>query len=354
MARIFTTPVKEAAAKAWMHDVLVLGGTLTQSQRKANDVYFKAYRNVPATEAGNICAELVNRNFADIDKDLSRITDFKFYPSLTQDSNLKLFSATEAAKAIVYAAECLGLYWDDTIRTPYEISAFQKTLLGDAVYKYGRYISNIKDPKVNAKKAASATATSAVTGQGKTTKASNPYQGPQSANARCLLGVDGKLIQAGQSGQKVFMETDEAICICGTKANVNSKLYAKIRPLEASGAAGNTNKVFLDASHGYGYCTCYFESMAEATSFYDKLVASDIVPKDIVTLELAKTTKVDKNGYFLADTEFGFCAIRAKMLNEEVDEQAIVTEDLGKDWEKATADYTKEELDELHTWMRKD
>lgn len=356
MARIFTTPAKETAAKAWMHDVLVLGGTLTQSQRTMNTVYFKEYHKVPAAEAGNICAELVNRNFADIDGDLNRITQFKFYPSLTQDSKLTTFTPEGAAKAVVYAAECLGLYWDDTIRTPYEINAFQKTLLGDAVYKYGRYISNIKDPKVKATKAAKTQAATSNAGASTSTQtqAQNGYKqsGPQSSKARGLIDIDGKLIPAGQPGQKVFMETSQALAIRGIKANVKSPVFAQVRPLDADGAAGNTNAVFISASHSYGYGICYFEEMSEAKNFYDNLVASGKVPSDVTQLEIIRTSKVDKNGYFLVDTEFGFCAISARVLNEEVDEQAVIYEDLGKGWEKATEGYTKDELNELHDWMR--
>lgn len=358
MARIFTTPAKEMAAKAWMHDVLMLGGALSQSQRTLNTVYFTEYRNVPASNAGKICDELINRNFTDIDADLNKISQFKFYPSMTQDCQLKHFSPEEAARAVVYAAECLGLYWDDTIRTPYEISAFQKTLLGDAVYKYGRYISNVKDPKVKATKAAKNQATTSNTGAPTSTQtqAQNGYKqsGPQSSNARGLIDINGKLIPAGQPGQKVFMETSQALAIRGIKANVKSPVFAQVRPLDADGAAGNTNAVFISASHSYGYGICYFEEMAEAKNFYDNLVASGKVPSDVTQLEIIRTSKVDKNGYFLVDTEFGFCAISARVLNEEIDEQAVVTEDLGKDWERATANYTKEELDKLHAWMRKD
>ena len=56
----------------------------------------------------------------------------------------------------------------------------------------------------------------------------------------------------------------------------------------------------------------------------------------------------DPNGYFLAGTEFGVCAISAKTLNE------TLTEDSTGGWEKTTEKYTKEELEELHTWMRRD
>ena len=361
MARIFTTPTKEAAAKAWLHDVLVIGGVLPKSQRTVNTVYFTDYRPVPAPDAAKICDELVNRDFADIDASIKKLASYKFYPSITEYCNEKRFSEEEIAKAIVYGAECFGLYWDDTIRTPYEITEFQKTLLGDAVYKYGRYISNIQDPKVKTTKAAKAATSHSSSGpvatSGSTSnQAKNGYKqsGPQSSKARGLLGIDGKAIPAGQPGQKVFMETDCALAIRGIVPGVKSDYYAQVRPLDPAGAAGSTNAVFVSASHSYGYGTCYFESMSEAKPFYDNLVASGKVPANVTQLEIVRTSKVEKNGYFLVDTEFGFCAISAKVLNENANELEAVEEALGSSWEKATENYTKEELDDLHSWMRKD
>jgi hypothetical protein len=60
--------------------------------------------------------------------------------------------------------------------------------------------------------------------------------------------------------------------------------------------------------------------------------------------------KADPNGYFLVGTEFGTVAVSAKTLNEAFE----VNEDLSGGWKKATEKYSKKELDELHTWMRKD
>lgn len=355
MARIFTTPAGEAAAKAWMHDVMVIGGVLSSSQRTSSDIYFTYYNKVPSAEAGKICDELINRDFSDIDSDIKKLSNFKFYASMT-DAKVKQFDPEGIAKAIVYMAECLGLYWDDTIRTPYEITTFQKTLLGNAVYKYGRYISNIKGTQAKSTKSASSGSSTKTSASGSAQAPSSFKQsGPQSSKARGIIDLStGNVVAAGQPGEKVFMETDCALAIRGLKTGVKSQVFAQIRPLDPAGAAGNTNAVFISASHGYGCCTCYFERMPEATDFYANLVASGKVPSDVTKLEIVKTSKVDKNGYFLADTEFGVCAISAKVLNEDINEQNNIEEDFGKDWEKATERYTKEELDELHSWMRKD
>ena len=124
-------------------------------------------------------------------------------------------------------------------------------------------------------------------------------------------------------------------------------------PLNPKGAAGEKNKVFINASHGYGVCECLFDEMDDAVNFYNQIVSNNRVPNDVASLQVVKI-KVDKNGYFLTDTEFGICAIAAKVLNEAIDESEIIEEDLGAGWKKATEGYTKEQLDDLHSWMRKD
>jgi hypothetical protein len=63
--------------------------------------------------------------------------------------------------------------------------------------------------------------------------------------------------------------------------------------------------------------------------------------------------KADANGYFLVGTEFGVVAISAKTLNEALKEAMSESVERTTNWEKATEGYTREELDELHTWMRR-
>jgi hypothetical protein len=54
----------------------------------------------------------------------------------------------------------------------------------------------------------------------------------------------------------------------------------------------------------------------------------------------------------MVGTEFGPCVIKAATLNESFEdiEEAV---ERAVSWEKATEGYSKEELDELHTWMRR-
>lgn len=350
MARIFTTPAAEVAAKAWMHDVMVLAGVLPQSQRKENDIYFSYYRQKPTADASKICDELINRNFNDINSSINTLSLFRFFASFKQGSGTKKYTEEQIARAIVYNAECLGLYWDDTVRTPYEIDEFKKTILGAAVYKYGRVISAIPDKGTRAK-ASSGSASGNSGAAAGAPKNDYKQRGPQSGNVRGLIG---------NPGDKVYADTNISYRIEGDKVTSNTPRVF-IKPLNSSGADGtSSNKVYISSGNGYTDCTCYFDDPNAAQQFLDKVIADlqKLIDEkraisNIANLHVAKV-KSDPNGYFLVNTEYGPCAVSAKTLNEALTEGVEeVTEEVNG-WEKATKDYTKEELKELHTWMRKD
>ncbi len=334
MARIFTTPESALKAKSIMHDITLAGGIRTNNQKTSSGSFANSY----ITSAQKICDELVNRNFTDID---AAIRDVAGYGCEPLDGGRYFHPKTEVvAKAIVYMAELVNIYWDDTIRTPYEIDEFKKTLLGDAVYKYGRYISAIKPAKSTsggggATTGGGATPTAKTPGQGP----ANPYKssGPQSGNVRDLQG---------QPNQKVYADTAISYKIIADKIGKNTP-NVFIKPLSPAGATGNTNKIFISSGNGYTDCTCYFDDPNDAQTFLNKIVAANRVPANIQNIHVAKC-KSDPNGYFLVGTEFGTVAVSAKTLNESI------TEDLSGGWAKATEGCSKEELDELHTWMRKD
>lgn len=350
MARIFTTPTAEAAAKAWMHDVMLISGVITGSQRSGagSEVYFNYYHNVPTADATKICDELINRDFANIDSSITALSHYRFFPSLTTASSAKKYTTEGIAKAIVYCAEVFGLYWDDTIRTPYEIEEFKKTILGNAVYKYGRYISAIKDKTTRARASSTGSSTPRVA----SSAPQNGYKqsGPQSGNVRGLMG---------NPGDKVFADGPVSYRIEGDKLQSNTPRVF-IKPLTASGAAGNSNKVYISSGNGYTDCTCYFDDPNEAQNFLDKilpdlnkLIQEKRAIAGIANLHIAKV-KSDPNGYFLVSTEYGTCAVSAKTLNEALSEAFKEETERASGWEKATEGYSREDIEELHTWMRKD
>lgn len=336
MPKIFTTPEAEAKAKAQIRYILIAGGV--QSKQPTEDLPYSFNYNRYLDAAKVVCDELVNRDFTNIDKELNTLH------SLAPGG----YKALAFAKAIVYAAELLELYWDDTLKTPYEIDEFKKTMLGEAVYKYGRYISAIQDKPARATRSASNTSISTTGGASASVAPKNDYKssGAQSGNVRDLQDLNGG---PGTPGQKVTAQGKYIFRIIGDNPQSKNVPNVFIKPLSASGATGNTNKVFFSSGNGYTDCTCYFDDENDAQAFLDKIIAAGRVPANISNPRVVKRN-ADSNGYFLAGTEFGVCAISAKTLNETLTEEADST----GGWEKATEECTKEELEELHTWMRRD
>lgn len=337
MPKIFTTPEAETKAKRQIRYILIAGGLQTKQANEDLPYNFNYSQFLDASKV--ICDELVKRDFTDIDSALH--TMHSYGPVLRNETR---FKAEGYAKAIVYAAELLELYWDDTLKTPYEVDEFKKTLLGEAVYKYGRYISAIQDKPTRAAKSTSKATTAATGSTAGSATASAPQNGykssgPQSGNVRDLQG---------NPGDKVIADTNLIYKIIADKIGKNTP-NVFIKPLNSSGATGNTNKIFISSGNGYTDCTCYFDDPNDAQTFLDKIIAAGRVPANIQNIHVAKM-KADPNGYFLVGTEFGVVAVSAKTLNES----AAVNEDLSGGWEKATENCTKEELEELHTWMRRD
>lgn len=337
MARIFTTPEAEKTAKILMHDITVASGINSNNLRPTTP--YSLTRTEYITAAQTICDELTKRDFADIDNAIVMISNFRFIPNYDGLGSYKSIKPAAIAKCIVYMAELLQLYWDDTIRTPFEVDEFKKTLLGKAVYKYGRYISAIP-----AKKSRSTSGSAATKTPGQPPKNSYKSSGPQSGNARDLRDPDGS---AGTPGVKVTANGPLIYKIIGDKIG-QSTPNAFIKPLNPNGAAGSTNKVFIGSGKGYGECTCFFDDPNDAKNFLDAIIKSNRVPSNVANLRIVKS-KADSNGYFLVGTEFGVCAIVASKLNEEL----VPTEDELTGWDKATKGYSNEKLEELHTWMRR-
>lgn len=346
MPRIFTTDEGVARAKRQIRYLLIAAGL--QNKLANEDLPSSFNYNSYLANAKVICDELVNRDFTNIDNAINGIQGYLPRQNRAERS----FKSTEIAKIIVFAAELLQLYWDDTLKTPYEIDEFKKTLLGEAVFKYGRYISAIQDKRTSNRVSRNNSSntnntTSTVTN---TAAPKNNYKssGPQSGNVRNLLDLDG--VSAGTPGQKVVAQGKYIYRIIGDNPQSKNIPNVFIKPLSASGATGNTNKIFISSGNGYTDCTCYFDDQNDAQLFLDKIIAANRVPSNITNLRVVGK-HADPNGYFLVGTEFGPVAISAKTLNEACDK---MTEAANCGWEKATQNYTTEELNELHTWMRRD
>lgn len=343
MPKIFTTPEAAAKAKRQMRYILIAGGL--RSKDPNEDLPYNFNYSQYLDSAKVVCDELVNRDFTNIDSALNTLRSYA--PVFNGEARYK---AEGFAKAIVYLAELLELYWDDTLKTPYEVDEFKKTKLGEAVYKYGRYISAIQDKSTRTPRSASSTSTGGAGSSAATQPPQNNYKqsGAQSGNVRDLRDLNGG---PGTPGQKVTAAGKYIFRIIGDNPQSKNVPNVFIKPLSPSGATGNTNKVFFSSGNGYTDCTCYFDDENDAQDFLNKIIAAGKVPANISNPRVVKRN-ADSNGYFLAGTEFGICAISAKTLNETLAEDLV--EDSTGGWEKATEECTKEELEELHTWMRRD
>ena len=352
MARIFTTPEAVQSAKVLMHDITVAGGLNSKNLRTNSPGVFSRQSYISAAQT--ICGEIVERDFTNIDGSISEITRWYHKASYNGTGKNKSLKPEYVAKVIVWFAEQLQLYWDDTVRTPYEIEEFKRTALGEAVYKYGRYISAIPDKPTKTRSNSAPSVAAAQTGGSATTagQPKNGYKqsGPQSGNVRDLRDVSGA--GTGTPGQKCFASGSFIYKIVGDKTGSNTP-NVFIKPLSASGAKGTTNKIFISSGNGYTDCTCYFDDPNEAQHFLDLINSDNRVPSNVTNLRVVKN-KADANGYFLVGTEYGVVAISAKTLNEALKEAVNENVERPFSWEKATEGYSREELEELHTWMRRD
>lgn len=340
MARIFTTPEQERAAKAWLHDLTFAAGIRTNNQRTGSGSGY-SFPQWFVDAAIKVCDELKNRSFTDVDAAIKELSGVSFNPSLDSSSRHKSYNEEGVAKTIVYLAELLQLYWDDTVRTTYEIEEFKKTILGTAVFKYGRYISAIG--------AKSARAASSRT-SGQPPKNNYKQSGPQSSNVRDLQDDQGNL---GTPGVKFSVNGGIAYRIIGDSATSKNVPNVFIKPLSPSGAAGKTNKIHFSSGNGYTDCTCFFEDPNEAQDFLDKIIAAGRVPADVTNPRVVQRP-AESNGYFLVGTEFGLCAISAQKLNEALSECAKADKvEEGFAWDKVMEEMNEEELAELAQWARK-
>lgn len=354
MSQIFTTPAAESTAKAWLHDLTLAAGIRTKNQRTG----YYASQNFPqwfVDAAITVCNELVDRDFADVDASIRELAGTRFRDNLNTDiSSNKSYNEDGVAKSIVYMAELLNLYWDDTVRTTYEVDEFKKTLLGQAVFKYGRYISAVGakmsrgGSSGNSSSTGSTRTTAAPRAAGQAPKNNFKQSGPQSGNARDLLDINGG---PGTPGAKVDPSGADVYGIVGTSSTSKNIARVFVKPLAPSGAAGKTNKVLVGSGKGFGDCVCWFEDPNDARDFLNQLTKSGKVPANVGNLQIVAKRK-ESNGYFLVGTEFGPVAISARALNEAANRGSDAGAE-GFAWDKVMEDLDSEELFELSKLARK-
>ena len=322
MANIFRNAEAASAAMALVHDILIAGGLRSDNQKGTTIKPDFDMR----TAAPVICNELVNRDFADIDYAFNQLSGSTFNASFDPASpNIKRITPTLAAKAIVFFAQKLGLYWDDTNRGKYEIDAFKGTILGDIVFKYGQNLSAIKGQATTPSTRAPRAPRTPNAGGATAAQGSYKQSGPQSGNVRDLQG---------QPGNKVYANTNVSFKIVGDSSTARGGANAFIKPLSRSrgSIANGTNRVLVGSGRGFGDCICFFDDLNDANDFLAKLATSGNLPSNVTNLRVVKVDS-DPNGYFLIGTEFGTIAARAVALNEALKESAKQAEMETTEWD---------------------
>lgn len=226
--------------------------------------------------------------------------------------NKYYLSTNEIADIISDMCVKCGIFWDDSLLTTFEIDAFKKTILGDALASKNRLLSDANAVPASAANATSAaSATSAATSVKSTSpKATGTWQsrGALSDQARGLIGAAHQKINPNTTMYSIYDEN--VVNKAGTKHP-----FICIYPLHDKGDAGNNkNKIFCAFINNFGDCKCLFDSATAAQDFVDTAMQKGLT----VTSPKIKQERYDGNGYFKLDTELGPVYLRAFEFNEEL------------------------------------
>lgn len=331
-----------ANAKSWLFDVFLDGGLLSPAKAGARpSVYDRVVgraarggvsRFTALNYCKDICAEIRDRQFKNLDTELTQLANIKFQSQLGSGGYIKR-SPEHLAAYIAQFCKANGIYWDTEIRSHQEVDEFERTLLGAALKEYGCFTTSEDTPvsSTNTKAAASSrrATTAGASTSGQPPKNDYKSSGGQSQNVRDLKGTPGNKV----------MKTSIMYRIEGVNANTPKTPYVFIRPLKASGAAGNTNKVFVGDPSGYTDCTLFFDDHVAADKVLVGCTNANIIPTNISGLHVSKIAP-DRNGYYEVGTEFGNAFIKASKLNEALDEDGrFEVFDVSKE-DELVVDYT--------------
>ena len=341
MARLNETQI--ATAKSWLHDIFVLAREISPCKDSSYGCMYGArYGTEPRkTNALAIVDELKMRNFTDLNSAFEFFANEGFSINMSDWRDLTRKKADMLAKYVAWFCYTNKIYWNDTIRDPEEIKIFKETLLGQALAEYDCFATT-PDRKATTGLGGSSRSPrapkAASTGDSGSIPATGGFKGlgPMSSKARDLKGMPGEKVKL----------TGRLYTIEGNSATTKSIPAAFIKPLDGSGAAGATNKVFFGTSwKGYKNCVCFYTSDSEALAVATKLKDDSKIP--------ASTSKVtinyryaDANGYFKVGTEYGDCYILARELNEDLVEEVETPREL-TEAEKYMAIPLEEEVYEM-------
>ncbi len=320
-------------AKHIVHDAFAIAGI-----RVKNIVNSQTQKDLPigleqvTSYAKKLADELIDRKYANINPSLQEIFDYgsvaietknprnyvyynsSYYYNTQEKRISKIFPTVEQmALGIATVALKLGLLWDDTNHTTYELDIFEKSYLGQAVKEVGAYIS-VQSTALSTQKPTTPVKKTQNTPRQAGAAPQNGYKssGPQSGSARDLISAPGN--------KKILTGLVYKIEGVNAKSAKNkAKLY--IKPLEASGAKGNTNKVMMGSANGYTDCVCHFDNAQDADSFLKTWATVNATQTQFTNVQVVRKN-ADPNGYFEIGTEYGPCYISAIKLNEQINTES--------------------------------
>lgn len=282
-----------------------------------NSTYYKRAENACIT----ICSAIKNRsvaytNFQSIDSALVTLSSFWFRPSLADKSaaTVRKASSMEAQYIANFCSEN-KFYWDNSTCTTYEMEEILKTVIGKALFDFSCYTSQqeVKKEKMNKKSQATskkidgnAKDTTSVAKQ--PTTGSYTTLGPLSGNVPNLIGAVGKKIQ---------LAVTNVYWITADKIGKNTpRVY--ITPLDNDGTSkASAQEVKIGSGNGYSDCTLYWVDQSEAADFLNTCLNKSIGKGKFNNIHVV-ASKVDANGYYKVQTDYGMAYIKASKLNEEV------------------------------------
>lgn len=311
------TADQKLIGKAWMHDILMIGGLIPPEKCARPGGYSLMYGYTGWNKADlqkaakEVCDEILHRpcKLNALDDAFDTLSNFYFNKDIKSNSNYGSNKIRKPASMLAkYVADfCAtnGFYWDDTNKTQYEMDAYRKSLLGAALYDYGCFLSQRNKP----------TAT-------KTRTVSTSTSGEPVSDYKSTGGRSGDIPNLiGTPGEKIIL-TGYVFCVFADKIGRNTP-GAFITPLQVVGdrvskvSKANAERVKFSSANGYTDCKLWFDTQTTATEVLTKCEAR--FGTKFSHYQIGKKS-ADKNGYFKVSTEFGEAYIKAGKLNEELEE----------------------------------
>lgn len=311
---------------AWLHDVFIWGGLVTNIKRNPNItssyqgtfMYGLLSRptNTGSTAARTICdfvkfRPMKYQDFESVDQALAYLESYSFVNDLAATTCYGNWTRKKAPMLAKYLANFLhenGIYWNNLNSTTYEMDEIKKTLIGKTLFEFGCFASQYKKPGTKV------TRTTSTKQAGQAPQ--NPYKASGAQSSKVINLV-------GQPGQKLFSNISVCYCIEADKTASNVP-NAFIKPLDAKYNQNNVAQVLFGSGNGYTDCKCWFDDLNDVNNFL--IQVQNKFGSKFNNIHISKA-KADKNGYFIVKTEFGNCAIKASKLNEELQEEVEINEE---------------------------